>query len=213
MGSRTRGNLGGSGYGASRQDWAAHKFQPKKLLENGAFVSKENLDMYLSGDFIMCLECGQDCRSLGHHLSRTHAMSSLEYKIKYNIPKGRSLRGESTRKLSAIGAAKQWENADGRRDKLRQHAKDKLGDGYLAPRLAHFDKVIHDKICPTCKKVFHPINRFALKKYTYCSKACHTASDTEQARLKVIAKKGGRKRASTGEKDSTGKFTSNQINI
>ena len=162
MGSRTRGNLGGSGYGASRQDWAAHKFQPKKLLENGAFVSKENLDMYLSGDFIMCLECGQDCRSLGHHLSRTHAMSSLEYKIKYNIPKGRSLRGESTRKLSAIGAAKQWENADGRRDKLRQHAKDKLGDGYLAPRLAHFDKVIHEMITRIASKLTYEKLEFSV---------------------------------------------------
>ncbi len=206
MGSRTKGNLGGSGYGASRQDWAAHKFQPKKLLENGAFVTKEAINIYLSGDLIICLECGQDCRSLGHHLSRTHAMSSNEYKSKYNIPKGYSLRCASSRKLSSEAMKKTWVGADERRDKMRQHAKDKLGEGYLAPRLFHFDKVIHDKICPTCKRVFHPINRFALKRYTYCSKACHTASDVEQKRLCEIAKMGGKARALLGKKDFTGKF-------
>lgn len=203
MGSRTRGNLGGSGYGASRQDWAAHKFNPRKLIKNGKFESKEDLDIYLSGDYITCLECLQDCRSLGHHLSRTHAMSSLAYKKKYNIPKGRSLRGESTRKLSSDEMVERWKGNEDRREQMRQHAKDKLiGVGTFAPRLAHFDKG-YKKICPTCNKSFVSER----KKYKFCSRECHTASDVEQSRLREIAKIGGSIRAATGIKDSLGKFT------
>lgn len=203
MGSRTRGNLGGSGAAVSRQDWAVSKRNPRGLLENGAFVTKQALEVYLSGDYITCLECGKDCRSLGHHLSKTHAMSAVDYKKKYNIPKGRSLCGETTRRKSAKHMIERWENASEEdRENQRRHAKQKLGaKGLAAPRLAHFDKG-YKKICPTCKNVFTADR----KKLKYCSKRCHANSDNEQKRLKNMAKRAGKIRAATGLKDATGKF-------
>ncbi len=210
LGSRMRGNMGGSGAAKTRQDWAIHKHNPKNLLVNGAFKSRGDIDLYLSSPLIICLECGQDCRSLGHHLSRTHSMSSKEYKRKYNIPLGLSLRCESTRSLSSKNMTNWWKvvpDSEKRRESLRQHAKEKLVNvGQYAERHAHFEKPVYSKACLTCSKVFHPINKYVLKKKKYCSKKCHTASEKEQKRMRIIGAMGGKIRAITGKKDSAGKF-------
>lgn len=202
MGSRLRGNLGGSGSGASRQDWA-QKRNPKRAIVNGAFVDTESLDLYLSGDLITCLECLPDCKSLGHHLSRSHNMSPLEYKLKYNIPKGRSLRGVATRKLSAEACARQWIGADERREYMRQQAAVRLVPrGTNAPRTAQFNKG-YEKTCPTCKKAFHA----ARKRTKFCSQVCCKQSPEETQRRKDIAKKGGAARALTAKKNiDNGRF-------
>lgn len=203
MGSRTRGNLGGTGYGCSRQDWAAHKFNPRKLVENGRFTNKDDLNLYLSGDLITCLECLQDCRSLGQHLSRNHAMSSLEYKKKYNIPKGRSLLGESTRKKSSESAKNLWVDAEERRQEMRQLAQTRLvGIGTFAPRISHFESG-YNKNCPTCSKPFIA----PLKKIKFCSKVCHIESPGEQKRLRQMAQHAGKVGAATSKRNSLGRFS------
>lgn len=208
MGSRTRGNIGGSGLPTSRQAWSAYKFNPRKLVENGKFVTKENLDIYLSGDYITCLECLQDCRSLGQHLSYTHSMSSLEYKIKYNIPKGRSLRGDSTRKLAAEASKQQWIDADERREGMKQHAKDKLvGVGTRAPRIgprvqrvASFNNG-HKKICLACKQPFIA----AFKRYKFCGRKCYAGREIQECDIEN-SRKGGNTRAKTGKRNTLGRF-------
>lgn len=207
MGSRTHQNLGGSGKPCSRQDWA-QKTNPHKLLENGKFTDRQNLDIYLSGDLITCLECGQDCKSLSHHLGRTHSMFPNEYKMKYNIPLGRSLRGEATRKKAAEHMLKRWaDDVDGEL-RLKQKLiaeKNLVGIGHKVIRTSSLkaDLTLYDAECVMCKKTFQYTRA---RKRKYCGRKCYEESDTfkslsgpESGRL------GGLVRAD-GPRDEKGKF-------
>ena len=56
------------------------------------FVSRAEVDAYLSGDQIECLLCGGSFRVLtGKHLRRVHGISSAEYREMFAIPSGRGL--------------------------------------------------------------------------------------------------------------------------
>jgi len=65
------------------------------------FKSKAEVDEYLSGDKIVCLECGKAFRILGLHVSYKHSMSPNEYKIKYGIPVTRGIIPPDLVKLRA----------------------------------------------------------------------------------------------------------------
>ena len=78
MGSRNKPNHGGSGSSHSRK--GRPKPAPPKDVKYGKIETLDELNLYLSGAKIACLLCGTEHRSLGHHLSRSHSMSSRAYK-------------------------------------------------------------------------------------------------------------------------------------
>jgi len=101
-----KSNFGGSGARDSRK----HHRKPAKVQSGrGAKIeSLKELDEYLSGDYIECLLCGREFKSLGMHLKKTHGYEPRKYKEDFNIPVTRSLSGEVTRKLSSNAMLNQW---------------------------------------------------------------------------------------------------------
>lgn len=65
------------------------------------FQSREEVDAYLAGDTIQCLECGRWFRSLGSHLARAHTMTGADYKSRWAIPAGCGLAGRALREAQA----------------------------------------------------------------------------------------------------------------
>ena len=106
MGSRDKPNFGGDG---SRDSRKFGKTDTRKSCGRGvAIETAEDLDSYLSGDYIECLICGSSHKSLGHHLRRAHGQDSKSYKAEFNIPSTRSLRGESSIKKSSEASLDNW---------------------------------------------------------------------------------------------------------
>ena len=212
MGSRRQPNLGGSGAHSSRRDWA-QKNNPRRAIKHAPFTSVYEVDTYLSGDAIVCLECGKDCRALGNHLNSEHQMSSKEYKLKYNIPATRCLMPPDLIKKKAAIMKDAWARlpddvSQKRREKQSQFAKEVLGPGTYVPRtklrsnatVACVD--LFDLTCRTCAKNFQNA-RSATK---YCSQKCyHTHPDT-LAMKAAQSSKAGKTRQATGVKDAQGRF-------
>lgn len=66
------------------------------------FRTMAEVEEYLAGDRIECLECGRRLRSLATHLPRIHALTDGEYRARWGIPATAPLAGRATReKLSA----------------------------------------------------------------------------------------------------------------
>lgn len=89
-GTKTYGGSGSShstttAFGVSRKHRHL-KFFPMDVK----FTSEAEVDDYLSGDTIQCLECGIEKKSLGKHLP-SHGLNVDSYKLKYGIPKGRAM--------------------------------------------------------------------------------------------------------------------------
>ncbi|SDJ88618.1 MucR family transcriptional regulator [Billgrantia gudaonensis] len=61
------------------------------------FQSLEELDAYVGGPKIQCLECGRWFRGLATHLPRTHGMTHADYREKWGIPRRYPLTGTATR--------------------------------------------------------------------------------------------------------------------
>ena len=130
MGSRTKPNHGGSGMANTR------KSRPSPARTNkekyGPISSVEELEIYLSGKKIMCLLCGEDFKSLGHHLTRSHSISSRKYKIKFNIPTTRSISCSELRVMKRNIMLGVWdgnEKMEEVRLNLRKNAKKNLSSG------------------------------------------------------------------------------------
>lgn len=102
----TKSNFGGSGARDSRK----HHKKPEKVQSgrSAKIESIEELNIYLSGDYIECLVCGHSFKSLGMHLKKTHGYEPRRYKEDFNIPVTRSLSGEGTKKLSSDAMINQW---------------------------------------------------------------------------------------------------------
>ena len=107
MGSRDKPNRGGSGQPFSRLP--KNKII-KKSIRYGAIKTKAELEEYLSHDLIVCLICGGEFKSLGHHVRRAHLMSSKEYKIQFNIPTTTSLAGKDLQERKKALSKEQWES-------------------------------------------------------------------------------------------------------
>jgi len=89
-GTRTYGGSGTShslttAYGVAHKHTHL-KFFPMKF----AFSTMQEINEYVSGHTIQCLECGHEYRNLGRHLFR-HNTDVDSYRIKYGIPKGIAL--------------------------------------------------------------------------------------------------------------------------
>lgn len=61
------------------------------------FSTIAELDAYLGGPQIPCLECGRWYRALATHLPRTHGMSHNDYREKWGIPRRYALADTATR--------------------------------------------------------------------------------------------------------------------
>lgn len=99
-GTKTYGGSGTShstttGYGVSKRGLNL-KFFPMK----GKFTSEQEVNEYLSGDTIQCLECGREKKSLGKHLP-SHGLNVDSYKMKFGIPKGKALMTNTCREVRA----------------------------------------------------------------------------------------------------------------
>ena len=55
--------------------------------------SREEVDAYLAGDLIQCLECDRQFATLAHHLRRAHGLSSTDYRAAWGLPAGTPLAG------------------------------------------------------------------------------------------------------------------------
>lgn len=60
------------------------------------FRSRAEVEDYVSGVTIECLECGQVMRSLAKHLAVKHQMTSHDYRDKWAIPRNVGLSGSET---------------------------------------------------------------------------------------------------------------------
>ncbi|MBZ5486925.1 MucR family transcriptional regulator [Halomonas aquamarina] len=69
------------------------------MMRDKPFESIEELDSYIGGPQIQCLECGRWFKSLATHLSRIHGMSHSDYRQKWGIPKRYALAGTATREM------------------------------------------------------------------------------------------------------------------
>lgn len=107
MGSRTKPNHGGSGNHSSRK--SRPKPDRKAPISYSPISSVSELNLYLSGDKIACLICGEEFKCLGRHVSRSHAISPREYKEKFNIPVTRSLSGEGLRDRKRKISKRNWQ--------------------------------------------------------------------------------------------------------
>lgn len=66
-------------------------------MRDGPFTSLAELDAYIAGNMIECLECGRHFKSLATHIPRVHGMSHDDYRDKWGIPRRYPLAGQSTR--------------------------------------------------------------------------------------------------------------------
>jgi len=199
-----RPNLGGSGAPRTRIDWAVNKKFIKEPQLNVPFEHEYDLNLYLSGDTIVCLECGGDYRSLGMHLSISHAMPSSMYKKKYNIPKTRSLRGENTRSLASAAMVDTWKTNQ-KMEKVRTMLKENIENLTEISRAHKQTSNIRQKnykgICHCCRKEF--FNKRSNRKW--CSQECYHADPETINRIASQAQRAGQERAK-GKRDSKGKF-------
>lgn len=59
------------------------------------FRRMEEVEGYLSGNLIQCLECGHHFRGLARHITKQHEITADEYKEVHGIPWGRGLTSAS----------------------------------------------------------------------------------------------------------------------
>jgi len=78
------------------------KVMPGYPIEK-VFQTKEEVDLYLSGDKIICLLCGRSFKSLCSHLG-IHGMDIQSYQEKYGLPFSKGICGVNTKKLLSENA-------------------------------------------------------------------------------------------------------------
>lgn len=188
MGSRKRGNLGGSGAANTRQDWQLHKRQPKELEFNVPFQTIEEVNEYLDDDLIYCLECGGRYKSLASHIHHSHTLSPDDYRRKYNIPMSYGLCSRSLKAQVSNRAKNLW--SDGKMEHVRKRVKSKAHKKKLhkakdnaakkyGPTGTVFPKLLEKTYTATCRGCN---KEFEYKQKTkggrkFCSVECMTTSE------------------------------------
>ncbi|MGM0783915.1 MAG: MucR family transcriptional regulator [Pseudomonadota bacterium] len=66
-------------------------------MRNRRFETVAELDTYVGGPKIQCLECGRWFKSLATHLPRIHGLGHDDYREKWGIPRRYALAGTATR--------------------------------------------------------------------------------------------------------------------
>ena len=107
-------NMGGSGARHSltrpytsweHKDWAKRNYSEHKL-------TAEELQQYLSGDKIQCLECGRWYRNVNSHLASSNCISKSDYYKKFGIPINTPLAAEDLRASVGKRTKEAWDNGD-----------------------------------------------------------------------------------------------------
>ena len=74
---------------------------PQQYPWRGKFMTRTQIDDYLSGNKVQCLLCGKMFRTLHQHLRRTHGITVDDYRERYGLPWRQGLCGvETSEKLS-----------------------------------------------------------------------------------------------------------------
>jgi len=179
MGSREQPNHGGSGKPYSRKS----RPSPPRAedIKYGPIKSLAELEVYLSGNKITCLICGSDYKSLGHHLSITHALGAKEYKEMFNIPVTRSLSGEGTKDLRSGIAKKMW-SENPLMESVRQRLKDNI---HLLDGTLHKSKssIVRELNAASVKKAKEIQTKLGQAKYREVYLALINKSITENVTL------------------------------
>lgn len=127
------------------------------------FTTREEIDNYLSGDYIQCLECLEMFKSLPFHIWAAHGIRIKNYKIKYGIPLSCGLVGKSTSK------------------KISNHSKQLVERGLV------FTDSVKEAFAETRRKRNQGLGNYGIKAYRKpIKKGCH---NTE----KELASKAARK--------------------
>lgn len=71
-------------------------------MRDRPFQTLDELDAYVGGPRIQCLECGRWFRGLATHLPRVHGMTHDDYREKWGIPKRYPLSGTVTREALSL---------------------------------------------------------------------------------------------------------------
>ena len=107
------------------------------------FMSLEDVNRYLEGDRIVCLQCGKMYKSVGQHVAKTHGMTCDEYRELYGIPYTYGLVSSDTAERYAVKAS---ERAERRGSELienlergRATIQKKIADEDYAHRIAYAD--------------------------------------------------------------------------
>lgn len=125
---------------------ASPTFKPKEFNHYvGNKMSESDLETYLMGDTVQCLECGLHYKHLSLHLHYSHLMTREDYCIKYGIPPSTTLVGQSIRKSISNLRKEEFDNLD---EEKRELIRKKLrtlntGKSLLKRRNA---------VCPKCNE-------------------------------------------------------------
>jgi hypothetical protein len=71
-------------------------------MRTDPFQTRADVDLYLAGDRIECLECGRFFSFLPRHITRTHQMDAVAYRDKWAIPASRALAGQNYREQHSL---------------------------------------------------------------------------------------------------------------
>ena len=192
------GQNGGSGTNSSCQDFVVNS--PKNLRQldevTNAFQSLEEVELYLGGDRVICLECGLDFAHLGGHIRWSHrGMTVKDYKRKYNIPFRFALTG--------VALLTGWKNA--RKAIYKDPARKKEQMGYLKkaqenhkPALGGGSKFrnVSEKATPALKAVIDRIAKEKHAKYRPSFLGAISHAIQEDISLSTACKATGVKRSS-----------------
>lgn len=190
--SKGKKRFGGSGKPKTCLDW----IQPKNwvyppLIESGKFETKEDLNIYFSGDKLVCLECGVERVFLVAHL-KVHKLNALQYKEKYNIPKSRPLCGQDLLRTKSKIMKNAWQESDALKNivpRLKERHREVCLKGTAASQKKGFNyrRKIFKSICQGCGKEISGFKSSPWREHKFCSKKCsnyyHLSQENSKLRL------------------------------
>jgi len=113
----------------------------------GKRMSESELETYLMGDTIQCLECGLHYNHLTLHLHHSHLMTREDYCLRYGIPPSTTLVGQSIRKTISNCRKEEFSNLDEeKREVIRKRLRTANSGKSLLKR--------RNACCPKCNKRF-----------------------------------------------------------
>jgi len=105
--------FGGSGEESSTREYAV-KNKNRRILKSPAFETRAEVDLYVGGGRITCLECGGDYIHLSSHIGQAHrALGNKDYRKKYNIPHDVPLMGYYLLESHRVKGAKSVKTPEG----------------------------------------------------------------------------------------------------
>ena len=153
-------NTGGSGAHSSLQRYVIDWRRKAKARFNsaGLKLSEQELELYLSGTVVECLECGSHYKKLATHLRNGHSLSKDDYCEKYGIPIGTSLDSKDLRELNSKYSKERW--VAGRHDTEAFKAAAKANGKSMGG--------VMEGHCQRCNKVIQTVKALVSKNVAVC---------------------------------------------